>query len=153
MDIPQFESMPWRIGFAYTDCDVSNAFELILPQEPWEDEITSIGGNDEAASGEQESFVIREDEEITVNLRFTETEWKNKLRPMLKTLWRQPQVFTCFLDVADVTTEHSVRLVDPWLNARPQRMDTFGLYRLPLKMRTAAGSVFSGPYFQALEDV
>ena len=139
MDATQFQDMPWRLGIAYLDCDVSIALELILPQMPWEPEIHSEGGNDEAASGEQESFIIREDELLTLKLRFTETEWNELLRPMFKTLWRQPQVFTVFLDVADVTTEHGVRLVSPWLNAKPTRSATFGLHEIDMQIRSWDG--------------
>ncbi len=153
MDATNFEAMDWRIAFAYTDCDVSLADEYILPQMPWDDEIKSEGGNDEATSGEQESFVIREDEIREIEVRMTETEWATKMRVMLKTLWRQPQIFTVWFDVADVLSEHAVRLVEPWLSAKPTRSAFGNVLTIKLKLRTADGSAWvSREFFPALED-
>jgi len=149
-----FEIFEWRPGFVYLDCDVPIEFELILPQRAWRYRSEAVGGHDVATSGIQESFVIRHDRIYRLRLRFTETEWVEKLEPMLRTLWGQAQAFTVQLDMLNDATIHTVRLVSPWMTegAEPEPHDYPGLLELELTLRSDDGSAFSFPFFPALDE-
>jgi hypothetical protein len=148
--LEDFEGLPWRPYFAYLDCDVPIDFELSVPQDPWQHMSQADGGYDRAASGEQESFVIRHDRGLTLNLRMFEEEYLEMFEPMLRTLWGQAQAFTVGLDANDVTTQHSCRLLSPWPpdGLRPQRDTEYpGMLNVSVDICTADGSQFPEFYY------
>lgn len=151
MNVAQVQGLAWRIGIAYEFCGVPQAFELLMPMRPWDPGIGGVSGHDTATSGVQESIVLREDELYDLKLRFTETEWHEKVKPWLRAIWAQAQVFTVQLDVRDAATIHAVQLEAPWGEAKPSRGNFKDLLELTVTVRTEDGSPMSYPFFRAIE--
>lgn len=152
MTLPNLSGLRWIPGFEYTDCDVPVSIELSVPQAPWAYIMDAKGGWAEVDSGEQESFVTRHNRAIDLHLRMTETEWIEKIEPMMKVLWAQAQEFGIYLDVSNYLTLYSVRLVSPVPGEEmsPTPSQTWGLLELRLRIRTSDGTPFADPYHSLL---
>jgi hypothetical protein len=144
----------WRPKFEYLDCDVPVTPEFAIPQHDWTYRSEAMGGFDVAASGEDESFVIRHDRILVLHLRMTETEYVEKFEPMMRVLWAQAQEFTVWLDANNDETAHLVRLVSPWMREgiQPDEGDAPGELAVDLVLRTSLGGAFSYPYFLDLDE-
>lgn len=154
MSLPVLTALTWVPGFAYEDCGTPITFDLSIPQLPWTYMSRAKGGWDTAASGVQASFITRHDRIYSLHLRVTEEEFVEKVEPMVKILWMQPQILTVSLDIAVPATDELVRLENPVPTAElspSQGEEFFGVLQVDLDVRTEDGTAFSYPYHPSLK--
>lgn len=120
---------------------------LTLPANAWTPAVRSVGGTDVATSGLRESFTLRRDRLLNVQLRFTEAEW-TAVQTWLE--WAQDHPATAFDFRPDGagTTAHSVYLDAPQIgeDTTPEPDAYPGALVLPVVLRRASGT-WALPYY------
>lgn len=117
--------------------------ELTQPQKLWTPSIQSIGGSNVSDAGVPETFIIRRDQLVNVEVRFTEAEW-DAVADWLE--WAQEGVaFYYWFNGTDITTRYSVYLQSPNLGdgeIQPTRDTYRGVFSVRLVLRSATGTRF-----------
>lgn len=152
MTLENLTALEWVPKITWTYCEVPTTFTLQIPQKPWSYWARSHGGVDVAASGVQESFVIRHDRGHTLRLRFTEDEWNEDVEPFLRGVMAEPQVFEIQADQSDSGTAEDFRLVSPHIGDEliPTVNPFDGVLEFEIVVRTEDGSPPEFPYFPTL---
>ena len=128
-----------RPAFTYNSPAVTLA--LTIPARPWAPVNRTVGGTDVATSGVRESFLLRRDHLLTLQLRFRESEW-TAVESWITWAQANPGTAFSFLPDGVGTAAHSVYLEAPQVDedVAPTRDEFAGAYALDVTLRRVSGT-------------
>lgn len=117
---------------------------LSEPQKFWLPRSKPLGGRNVSDSGIPESYVVRRDQLVDVELRFTEAEW-SEVATWLEYVQDNSTAFSFWFDASDDTTEYVVYLEEPSASNEeiaPSRDDFSSILTIRLVLRSTTAIRF-----------
>ena len=143
---------PFRPRFTYGFAGDLTTVNLRWPMLPWTPADGGVGGSATAASGIPESYRIRVDRIIRMELRIEEDELAD-FRGFLNWARRHGSTFTVRIDQADAATEFEAYLQSPrWEDQQEVQYSRDPEYprvfRVELAVRRASGAVIATEWME-----
>lgn len=113
-------------------------------QKLWTPSSQPVGGSNVSDSGVPETFIIRRDQKVDLELRFTEAELASVMAWLE---WAQDNAtsFYYWFNAEDITTRYSVYLESPSLGdgeIKPDRDEYRSVYSIKVTLRSTNGTRF-----------
>ena len=142
--------LPWTPALTYTNATgAATTLTLQWPARPFSPVEGGIGGHEWSAAGVPAGYVVREDSDLAVPLRFTEGEWP-AVRLFLRAVARGAQ-FTWTPDRNRAATTHTCYLVAPVAGEeiRPTRSAEYpSVFELTVTLRQTGGVAWDLRYIE-----
>lgn len=119
-------------------------FIFSKPQKFWTPASRPHGGGNVSDSGVPESFIIRRDQLVYLELRFTEAEWPD-FASWIETV-QDGSAFDFWFDYTDDTTRYTVYLEEPSIGdgeIRPDRDEYNSVFSHKVVLRSTSSTRFN----------
>lgn len=123
---------------------VPTTLQLSLPQKLWTPFSRAHGGSNVSDSGVPEAFIIRRDQLVNLDLRFTEAEWPS-VAAWLEFVQSTAAAFDFWFDPNDVATKYTVYLESPKLGdgtIEPSRDEFREHFSIRVTLRSTSSTRF-----------